>query len=215
MEEEYFKNIVSLYNHMKLNEAVPGQQVKIADSGSDVNQATPGEYSETPVAQYSQQPSAQVQTSQLNQQVPEQSSEPVPVSGNEGLDDAAYMSNDSQGDPNLMMSPDAAISDKQKLVRLYNYLQNLLDYGKNFKNSLDNIDMDLLDDDQINSIEDYKYKLGNTLDKIRDYIVNVFSTEDSKKILYVLLSLRSELLTVIGGIRKILHLDREEEPEDK
>jgi exonuclease VII small subunit len=80
-----------------------------------------------------------------------------------------------------------------------------------YSHTLDSIDVSLLDGIDVASISKY-YKIVKDLEeKIRDYLENTIKGEVYEKALYAYIMLRTELLTAIQILRKLLKLNEEED----
>lgn len=153
------------------------QQQQIADSGSD----------------------EMLDDTQPVEELPEEDApmEEIP----EGLDDANYL-NIEEPSP----SPEK-INEAQRLKKVFTLLENLLNYGELFYDSLVNTDLDLLDDTKYESVSLYLQSVKDTTEKIREYLNNVFESDTYERCLYIYILLRTELLTEIKKLRQVLEVN--------
>jgi hypothetical protein len=186
-EKLYFRSLVSLYEQQKLLE----QDVEETDLGDEMPEEV--------VVDDTVSDGVEPDESQIEADSPE---------GSE-LDDADYLDEEaSEGSP---MGEELEVSESQKLAKLFDLFKSLLDYTESFYDSLENIDINLLDEEQNNEISEKKDKLFNLLEKQKSYIKEVFSSEKYEKSLYVYILLRTELMEIIRSIRNALGLDSSEE----
>ena len=129
-----------------------------------------------------------------------------------GLDDADYLSSeeDEVGLSPMMDEEVIEVSDKQKLLKLFDLFKELVDYSQLFYDSLDTVDFNLLEKDKFDKLRETRTKLFTLIEKLENYINEVFYGEKYEKALYVYILLRTELLTNIKLLREILELNKEE-----
>jgi len=187
----YFKNLISLYTSSRNNDlneaAVPIPQNKIADSGSDVNPQN--------------QPATMYEDG-MQSSVPD---------GNE--DDGEMLQQNLPEPPQQLDS--SKTLEKEKFVKLFGFYEDLLNYGKVFSDSLNTIDINLLDADVFSSYQSYNEHVKELVEKIKDYLENVFNNETYEKVLYTYVLYRTEMISIIKNLRKVLKLDQVQSEDDK
>jgi hypothetical protein len=197
LEMDYYKKLVTLYEFTTKEEKSDGTnktQDKISNTGSDLNQSI-----DDPA----------LAEDGLGFETDEMS----------GLDDADYLSSDEEDEVGLspMMDDEVIeVSDKQKLLKLFDLFKELVDYSQMFYDSLNTVDFNLLEKDKFTKLRETRTKLFTLIEKLENYINEVFYGEKYEKALYVYILLRTELLTNIKLLREILELNKEEtkkEPE--
>lgn len=198
-KNKYYKNLVALFESTKekevLQEAVPMQQ--------PVQQ-------EPAVRQIPNQIDAPVQ------QPPMPAEDPMMM--DPGLSDADYL----QGDDPMMMEPELSpiedaieVSEQKKLIKLLGLYRELMNYTTVFYDSLENIDTSTLEKEDNDETRRLKKKILALKDKLRDYIIDRYADEKYEKSLYVYILLRTELLTIITLLRKILGVDKNTKEDTK
>lgn len=190
---EYFRTLLNLYEAVSDEDAMHQQQ-KIADSGSDVEDPNV-----LPQAANAQEVAKENNAEQDN--TPDESNE-----NPEGLDDAAYLTSTSN------VASEAQSDNSKKLKKLFDLMQNLSLYANSFKDTLDTVELGLLDDSILEEVQKYKDGLVELTNKIHDYLIDVFGSETYEKALYVYIMFRTELLILIKQLRKLLGLN---EVDDK
>jgi len=187
----YFKNLISLYTSSRNNDlneaAVPIPQNKIADSGSDVNPQN--------------QPATMYEDG-MQSSVPD---------GNE--DDGEMLQQNLPEPPQQLDS--SKTLEKEKFVKLFGFYEDLLNYGKVFSDSLNTIDINLLDADVFSSYQSYNEHVKELVEKIKDYLENVFNNETYEKVLYTYVLYRTEMISIIKNLRKVLKLDQVQSEDDR
>jgi len=192
MEKSYFESLISLYE-FKVDDGTNMTQQKIADSGNDVDS-----------------------DKGLNDLNPEEDFDSgVDSEDLSELDDADYLSDEEASDLSPMIDA-IEVSDKQKLLKLLDLFKELLDYSEMFQESLEAIDFNLLEKEKNVKLRRSKDKLESMIEKLENYINEVFYGEKYEKALYVYILLRTELLTNIKLLREILGLNEiQDEKEQK
>jgi len=192
MEKSYFESLISLYE-FKVDDGTNMTQQKIADSGNDVDS-----------------------DKGLNDLNPEEDFDSgVDSEDLSELDDADYLSDEEASDLSPMIDA-IEVSDKQKLLKLFDLFKELLDYSEMFQESLEAIDFNLLEKEKNVKLRRSKDKLESMIEKLENYINEVFYGEKYEKALYVYILLRTELLTNIKLLREILGLNEiQDEKEQK
>lgn len=118
----------------------------------------------------------------------------------EGLDDASYM----------QAPVDPAIDDitkRQRNTKLFDNFSDLQKMVEYFVESLDSrVSLDLLDNKQTEIISFSKDRMKSLIEKIINYQQNSFLTRQYEENIYMFMLLRSEFLTIIKYIRKILKI---------
>jgi hypothetical protein len=197
---EYFKTLVSLYEHQKLTEEeYDEEQAQLADAGTDALTQDEAGLGIAPPAD-----DAGIETAQADP--------------NAVLQDSEYLNQDAgiPGVPNAMgVAPD--VSESQRLVKLFGLYKKLLEYTETFYDSLENIDIDLLDEKESTQITKNREKLFSLMEKQKSYMTDVFPKEGKyEKSLYVYVLMRTELAAIIESVRANIGLDRKEEgPTDE
>jgi len=107
------------------------------------------------------------------------------------------------------------IVNKQKLLKLYNLYEDLLNYCTIFLDSLGNIDTNLLDIEVFKLVRKYTISTKELADKINTYMTKIYSSDSYERLLYIYILFRTELTTCIKGIRDILRLNNLDEKIDK
>lgn len=190
-KSSYIKNLVSLYESTKLNEAeIDPAQAKIADNGQDVVDGSIDQNEYVP-------DEAELNNSQMEDGMayPEE--------------DMSYLSQDSTTE-DKSNEVNSSVSEDKKLLRLYNLFNDLSTYVLKFKESLDFIDISLLEDEDAKLVYKYIGRVNNISEKISDYISLSFSRDKYEKVLYTYILLRTEFLTILNRLRDILKLDSED-----
>lgn len=130
-----------------------------------------------------------------------------------GLSDTDYLQDE---DPmSMMMDPQLSpvediieVSEQQRLIKLLGLYRELTNYTTVFHESLENIDTSTLEGDKNEEIRELKKKILALTEKLRSYIIDRYASETYEKSLYVYILLRTELLTIISLLRKILGVDK-------
>jgi len=124
------------------------------------------------------------------------------------LDDADYLSSD-EFSPGLSPIDDLAlVSEQKKMVKLFGLFRELLNYSTVFYDSLDIIDMNLLDGEKLRELRTEKKLILEVIEKLRNYITESFVNEKYERALYVYILLRTELITIIRLLRELLQLNQ-------
>lgn len=177
--KDYFKKLIGLYE--AATGVMPAQQVdpqaNIADSGMDVD----------PNAQAQAQPNP----GQVEGEVPQDMAgteevampEPAPTSGS------------------------SFELDKQKQIKLFDLLRDLLNYGQIFFESINKVDISLVDAHRYETLKRYITNIQDLVEKINLYLRKLYPSDTYEKMLYTYVLYRTELLTNIQGIRSILELN--------
>jgi hypothetical protein len=197
-KNKYYKNLVALFESTKekevLQEAIPMQQ---------------------PVQQ---EPAVRQIPNQIDAPVQQQ---PIPAEDpmmDPGLSDADYL----QGYDPMMMEPELSpiedaieVSEQKKLIKLLGLYRELMNYTTVFYDSLENVDTSTLEKEDNDEIRGLKKKILALKDKLRDYIIDRYADEKYEKSLYVYILLRTELLTIITLLRKVLGVDKNTKEDTK
>lgn len=192
-DNDYFSTLLSLYEAVSAEDA-QRQQANIADTGSDV---------EDPNVD----PNAQNAQDAAQQEV-DQQEQPAEGQDPEGLDDASYISSTSED-----AAPANPSDNSRKLARLFDLMQSLKLYAETLMDTLDSVELGLLDDSAMHSVENYRAALNDLSIKIKDYLNDVFVGDSYEKALYAYVMFRTELLVVLKQLRHLLKLN--EVDEDK
>ena len=121
------------------------------------------------------------------------------------LNDADYLNSNSASD-----SPSAGYENPQKLVELFDLFKNLMTYSETFVETLNTVELGLLDAADVNKANAYKKSLEKLEEKIRNYLENTFKSEPYERVLYAYILFRTELLTAIKSLRDVLKLNQED-----
>ena len=118
--------------------------------------------------------------------------------------EADYMADQSQ----LPMSQNSSSlsAETMKILHLFDLAQDLYDYGNILGDNLKEIDKSALDKRVFGHIRQIEQRLEEFQQKTRDFIVEVFYKETYEKNLYIYMSLRHEILTMIKFLRELLRL---------
>ena len=186
--KEYFKQVVQLYEAAAA-EMAGGPEVvpqqNIADSGMDVNPQVQGD------------PSMQQADPNMMQ-------------------DPSAMGVDPMMGTELAATPSGSFElQKRKTAKLFNLFKDLLNYGTNFIEALNFIDIDLLDLNKFTLVKKYYKHIKELNDKIETYLQYIFNSESYEKEVYTYVLYRTELITNIKGIRDILDLQNPDEKLDQ
>lgn len=190
---EYFNTLLKLYEATSAAD-VDKYQEQVADTGSDVNDSN--------VLPNGNQPN-EVQMSQESQpeNAPEENGE-----NPDGLDDAAYLN-----DPNQDPASFTQTKDSKKLVKIFELMQNLLNYSDTLGTTLDNVELGLLDSSDLETANKYRKSLDELKSKVHDYLMDVFEYNNYEKNVYAYVLFRTELLTIVKNIRNSLKLNEVKE----
>ena len=131
--------------------------------------------------------------------------------GYEGESD--YMADTSQQPMANNSSSNSA--EAMKTLHLFDLSQKLCDYGNILGDNLKELDRGLLDLETIGYLRQIDTRLEDFQAKTRDFIVEVFYKETYEKNLYIYLSLRHYLLTMVKFLRHILKLNTLNIEQDK
>lgn len=193
-DKNYFRRLVELFEATEGGLA-PGQEVvpqeQIADSGSDLVQ----------------------QGNQEQQEVVDDNANVV-EDQNAQLEDPEMLAQDNtvSQDPSALLQP-------QKLLSVYELFEKLLNYAVIFLETLETVDKSILDLEAYKILVTYTRNTRELIDKINNYMTNIFSQEEYDKVLYTYVLFRTELIVNIKGIRDILQLNNPKEkyqrPDEK
>ena len=101
--------------------------------------------------------------------------------------------------------------EKEKLKKLYELFEDLLNYGDVFVENSRFVNSGLLDLDKFKKMNMYVKDVKDLLEKIQNYLVNIFNVEKYEKNLYAYILFRTEFITSIKGLRDILKLEKPDE----
>lgn len=123
--------------------------------------------------------------------------------------DAEYLlpQDDSNAVPMQDLTP---ASEKQKSVKLFNHFNKMKTYGKAFEENLENIDLSLVEDEDYDEYLKLRDDIAKINEKISVYMREIYIEDSHKKRLYMYTLLRTELLTIIQSLRRVLGLNTEE-----
>lgn len=108
---------------------------------------------------------------------------------------------------NTMTSTDILLS--QKKLKIYNLFEKLLNYATITMETLNHVNLEMLELETFKIFNKYKRNIDELIDKINDCMRRILNKEEYEKILYIYVLFRTELLTNIKGIRDILELNNE------
>lgn len=146
---------------------------------------------------------------------PEAAVEEVPQEEVVEEDPNAAMEQDMSGEiPTADGSNIENVMKSQKLLKLYNLYKDLLNYCSLFLESLEKIDINLIELETFQILKKYILTVRELTDKINNYMINIYSEEEYEKLLYVYVLFRTELTNCIKGTRDILKLNKIEEKEN-
>ena len=142
----------------------------------------------------------------------EENGQPVEEPVDPAMNDAAYMEDpvmDPFGEPALSPIEDAIETNEQrKILKLFELYRELINYTVVFEESLDVIDMNLLDSAKSRELKEYRTRLDALIEKLKsDFKLN-YIEEQYEKSLYVYVLMRTELLTIIKLLREMLVLNK-------
>ena len=182
-KKQYFKDLMALLEAtgMAGTEEVVAQE-EITDTGSDVMPGIEGQIPE------------------------EQQPEDIPEEESLVPEENSMVGEIPQGSANM-----ENVMKSQKLLKLYELYSDLLNYCTLFLDSLGNIDTNLLEIETFKLVRKYTTSVKELVDKINNYMINIFSEEEYEKLLYVYVLFRTELVTCVKGIRDILKLNKPDE----
>jgi hypothetical protein len=189
-KKEYFRKLINLYEAEK----------KIV--------------TEAPNSEQNITPSIIPQTDQLDVSAGDPSGDSGNIEESPGLDDADYLS--AGGAQGLSPMDDMIeVSEQKRLVRLFDLFKELMNYSIVFYESLDRININLLDEAKNKQLKEYKNKIFDITEKLKAYIKDSFVNERYEKALYVYILLRTELITIIKLLRESLDLNHSKENTKK
>lgn len=102
----------------------------------------------------------------------------------------------------------ALVMEKQKFLKIFNNMRNMLEYGETFLESIKCIDINLLDLETYNNVVTYTQDIENLLEKIREYLSKIFTSETYEAVLHAHILFRTEFIICIKGLRQVLKLDQ-------
>ena len=95
----------------------------------------------------------------------------------------------------------------QKTLRLYELFEKLVDYGVTFIESLESVDVGLLDENRHSKFSIYLRNMKELVDKINNYMTEIFMSDNYERELYTYVLFRTELISNIKGLRDTLKLE--------
>ena len=191
-KRKYFADLLSLYEAAGMGmaggpEVVPQEQ--IADTGADVGMGGSGD-----PAMMGQDPAMQ---------------DPNMMGGDPSMMGGAI--DPMTGMPMPPPETPEQNLEKEKLKKLYELFEDLLQYGDVFVENIRFVNSGLLDLIRFEKMNYYVTDIKNLLKKINDYLMNIFNKETYDKNLYVYILFRTEFITSIKGLRDILKLEKPDE----
>ena len=182
-KRKYFADLLSLYEAagMAGTEEVVPQE-QIADTGADVGMQGDGD--------------------------------PAMMGQDPGMQDPSMMGGAIDPMTGMPMPPPETPEqnlEKEKLKKLYELFEDLLQYGDVFVENIRFVNSGLLDLIRFEKMNYYVTDIKNLLKKINDYLMNIFNKETYDKNLYVYILFRTEFITSIKGLRDILKLEKPDE----
>lgn len=181
--KEYYKKLVSLFEATAQDSGendINQQQLQIADSGEDV----------IPKNAMAQQPEVE----------PELEEQPI----DDELDDASYLDSEP-----VATATSESISEKQRFVKLFDLFDSLLNYSETFYDSLLKINTDMISDEKRERFMKHAENVRKIRDKIDSYLVNIIKDDKYERAIYTYVLLRTEFLTNLQELRKLLELNKE------
>ncbi len=186
--KEYFRRLIALYEAANQEAVVPAEAEQQAE----------------------EQPAEEVPAEEAPQAVGSSSQGSTgDVSGtieDPGLGDANYLSGEESVP--APTSGTADVSEKEKLGKIFDLLNELLNYSRTFNETLEGVDLNLLDREKNEGLNIGKKRVVSVSEKLTHYIKEVFPDEKYEKALYVYILLRTELVTAIKSIRELLELNK-------
>jgi len=190
--KEYFRKLIALYEAANQEEEVL-----------------------SPAEEVEEQPAAEVPA--------EEAPEAVGASSNSSTGDGSGTIEDPElGDANYLSGEEsipaptngtADVSEREKLVKIFDLLSELMNYSRTFNETLEGIDLNLLDKEKNEKLNLGKRRLVKVSEKLSHYIKEVFPDEKYEKALYVYILLRTEFVTVIKSLRELLELNKTDSQE--
>ena len=119
--------------------------------------------------------------------------------------EADYMAGPSE--PPMPQNSSSLSAEAMKMMHLFDLSQDLYEYGKILGDNLTEIDESLLEIDDVALIRQLEERLKEFKKKTRDFIVEVFYKETYEKNLYIYMTLRHELVTMVKFLRTLLSLN--------
>jgi hypothetical protein len=140
----------------------------------------------------------------------------APAEQDAGLADADYMGAGGAGEPQAIQGDQSSVTDKQKLLKLFDLMGGLLDLCGEFEDSIEKIiENGLLDDKQQAVSQQILRRVKEAGEKIEKYLDMTFPTETYERNLYVYVLLRTELIAAVKAYRRSLGLDRADDDAGK
>ncbi len=133
-----------------------------------------------------------------------------PVVEEEPVDDG-YVEEEIQDDLSYMeqLPPNSKenSTEHEKMKSLFICSENLYDYSKLVEQNIKNIDKSTIDRVTVVKLAQLEDKMNLYINKIKDFVAEVFIRETYEKNLYLFYTLRNEFITIIKIIRKLLKLE--------
>ena len=192
-KKQYYKDLLYLFENTGMAgtpEVVPQEQ--IAETGSDLQDSNTGLGAGAEgIVPEDQQQMQMMQNPNMMGEIPMMMPEP-PVD----------------------LTDDTAVMEKQKFVKLFGLFEDLLGYGEAFYEGINAIDVGLLDEEIYKEMKTYANEVNEITEKIKEYLENVFNKEMYEKVLYTYIVFRTELITSIKALRRVLKLNNTENHDD-
>ena len=135
--------------------------------------------------------------------------DPMAADPNANPGDADYLMDNTMMDPGLMgMEQVMELPERVKKLKLFELYRELINYTVVFEESLDVIDMNLLDSAKSRELKEYRTRLDALIEKLKSYVKLNYIEEQYEKSLYVYVLMRTELLTIIKLLREMLVLNK-------
>lgn len=192
--KEYFRRLIALYEAANQEAVVP------AEAGEQPVEEQPAEEVPAEEAPQAVGSSSQGSTGDVSGTIEDPE-----------LGDANYLSGEESVP--APTSGTADVSEKEKLGKLFDLLNELLNYSRTFNETLEGVDLNLLDRDKNEGLNIGKKRIASVSEKLTHYIKEVFPDEKYEKALYVYILLRTELVTAIKSIRELLELNKTDSQE--
>lgn len=106
------------------------------------------------------------------------------------------------------------VMEKEKFKKLFELFEDLKNYSEVFSDGMKFVDIGLLDREQLLKVQRYTTEIEALNKKIENYLINIFNSDSYEKVLYTYILFRTEMITAIKGLRRILDLDHPEKELD-
>ena len=117
------------------------------------------------------------------------------------------MPQDSMNMEPSVNSESSLVIEKEKFKKLFDLFEDLITYSDVFTDNIKMIDINLLDEQIFANLRRYTDDIQELNKKLKNYLLNFFNNEEYEKVLYAYVLFRTEMITAIKGLRRILDLD--------